>query len=137
MFVLHTSTLTNRYRSKPKKVMRSFCVSPNSSFRIHKFLHPSLPGFHQDVWRTYQSLKQILIVKRNDFEFSPIQYLVIRTAVSWWEGWVSSRTFCASCHKQKLRRVVAALKLIAGPSYIWFGRTKTITVNTDSFVIIL
>lgn len=43
-------------------------------------------------------------------------YLVIRTAVSWWEGWASSRTFCVCCHKQKLRNVVAALKLMTGPS---------------------
>lgn len=42
-------------------------------------------------------------------------YLVIRTAVSWWDGWASSRTFWVCCHKQKLRNVVAALKLMTGP----------------------
>lgn len=44
-------------------------------------------------------------------------YLVMRTAVSWWEGWASSSTFWVCCHRQKLRSVVAALKLMTGPSW--------------------
>lgn len=43
-------------------------------------------------------------------------YLVMSSAVSWWEGWLSSWTFWLCCQTQKLWRVVAALKLTVGPS---------------------
>lgn len=43
-------------------------------------------------------------------------YLVMRSAVSWWDGWPSSWTFWPCCQTQKLWRVVAALKLTVGPS---------------------
>lgn len=42
--------------------------------------------------------------------------LVIKMAVSWWEWWLSSRTFWLCCQMQKFFKVACALKEMTGPS---------------------